>query len=295
MRRVIGPISVAACAIGLLSGITAFPVNAGTAPNRADKNLGIFLDKPSIHNLLWDDDWNGHNTIKKGDIHTFSKKVASSSWIDGASGYGVTSLSFRETVNASKICGTTRAPSSISTVDVITWATCMAGMPGTKVHVPIPRIPISNDLYVVYLPERTTIKDDLTIKAFTLGTTTYGPFTFVKNSSCDDYGAYHALSAYIGGLFPIAIIPAKCAKGNIDSLTEAASHEIIEAITDPIPLAGWIDNSYTNDPPDFKRFKAGEVADICSSAGAVPTAPVKKRGGYSLVPYWSNSKGKCTT
>ena len=62
----------------------------------------------------------------------------------------------------------------------------------------------------------------------------------------------------------------------------------------PLLLLGWIDNSLPNSSPDYKRFKAGEVADICSSAGAVPTS-AGKRGGYSVAPYWSNSAGACVS
>jgi len=282
-----------ALCLTLLVTLGVAVASGGTPPKRADKNLGFMLNKPRIHNLLWDDDWTAHNAIAKGQIHTFSRRLAESGWISGATGYGVKSLSFSETADGSPICGT-RAATTVTTAQVLLWATCMAGTPGTKVTIPTPRLPISNDIYVVYLPDRTTITDNLTINAFTLFGKTYGPYTIVKSSSCDDYGAYHALSAYIGGLFPIAIIPAACAKGDVDNLTYAASHEIIEAATNPLLLLGWIDNSLSNSSPDYKRFKAGEVADICSSAGAVPTA-AGKRGGYSVAPYWSNSSGACVS
>ena len=274
----------------LVAAVGVSTATGGTAPKRTDKNLGWVLSKPQIHNLLWDDNWTGHNSITKGQIHTFSKRLAAGSWAGPASQYGVKSLTLVETKESGGLCDK-RPSSTVSTAKVLLWVACMI-LPGTGVQIPTPRLPISNDLYVVYLPESTTISDNLSIDSFTVLGKTFGPFTFVKSTSCDDYGAYHALSLYLGGLYPIAIIPAKCAGGSIDKLTAAASHEIIEAATDPIPGAGWIDTSIPNSSPSFRRLKEGEVGDICSSAGAVPTATLT-RGGFAVVPYWSNSAGAC--
>ena len=78
----------------------------------------------------------------------------------------------------------------------------------------------------------------------------------------------------------------------IDGISVAASHELVEASTDPLLLAGWIDNSVTIG--GFMRLITGEAADICSGSGAVPTAPVR-RGGVLVAPYWSNTRGACVT
>ena len=285
-RRVL----IALLCASLVAAVGAAVAAGGTAPKRADKNLGWVLNKPQLHNLLWDDNWTGHNTITKGQIYTFSKKLAGGSWASAASQYGVKSFTLVETKESGGLCDK-RPGSKVTTAKVLLWVACMI-LPGTGVQLPTPRLPISNDLYVVYLPEGTTISDNLSIGSFTVLGKTFGPFTFVKSTACDDYGAYHALSLSLGGLYPIAIIPAKCAGGSIDKLTAAASHEIIEAATDPIPGAGWIDNSIPNGSPGFRRLKEGEVGDICSSAGAVPTATLS-RGGFAVVPYWSNSAGAC--
>lgn len=284
-------VAALAC-VAALCALGAAVATAGTPPKRGDKNLGWVLSKPAIHNLLWDSDWDAHNSISKGQIHTFSKRLAGSTWINGASGYGVKSLSLVETAGPGGACS--KSPgTTVSTAQVILWVECMI-LPLTGVQLPTPRLPISNDLYVVYLPESTTITDNLSIDAFTVLGKTFGPFTFVKSSSCTDYGAYHALSLYLGGLYPIAIIPAKCASGSVSSLTAAASHEILEAATDPIPGAGWIDTSISNASPNFNRLKQGELADICSSAGAVPTAG-RTMGSFTAVAYWSNSAGACVS
>ena len=67
--------------------------------------------------------------------------------------------------------------------------------------------------------------------------------------------------------FPVARrIPAAI----LDSYTFVASHELIEAATDPTPLSGY----------DF-GFGEGEVADLCDG----PTT----QDGYSLPTIWSNT------
>src|SRR6266700_3823142 len=60
----------------------------------------------------------------------------------------------------------------------------------------------------------------------------------------------------------------------IDALTETSSHELCEAITDPVPGSGWYDN--TN----------GEIGDICAWN-------FKKVAGYTVQLEWSNQKGRC--
>lgn len=278
-----------ALCVAVAAALGAAVATGGTPPKRADRNLGWVLNKPQLHNLLWDSDWDVHNTVSKAQIHTFSKKLAGGTWISHAAGYGIKSLALVETRTPGGACAK-RPGSTVSTVAVLGWVSCMI-LPGTGVKLPVPRLPVSNDLYVVYLPKGTRIIDNLTLPSVTVLGRTIGGQTIVNRSSCDDYGAYHAFSLYLGGLYPIAIVPADCAS-SLDDLTRAASHEIIEAATDPIPGAGWIDTSIPNAAPAYRRLSEGEVADICSSAGAVPASSVT-RGGFQVAAYWSNADGAC--
>jgi hypothetical protein len=59
-----------------------------------------------------------------------------------------------------------------------------------------------------------------------------------------------------------------------DALTGTISHELSEAITDPIPGNGWYDD------------KNGEIGDICAWT-------FKKVGSYTVQLEWSNAKGRC--
>jgi hypothetical protein len=59
-----------------------------------------------------------------------------------------------------------------------------------------------------------------------------------------------------------------------EALTVTSSHELAEAITDPVPGAGWYDDVN------------GEIGDIC----AWQTETI---AGYSVQKEWSNAQGQC--
>ena len=112
------------------------------------------------------------------------------------------------------------------TATVIAWLLCEVNNPFSGVPAPLPRAPISNDLYVVYLPRNTTITDGLTIPRFTVLGRTIGPLT-VTHTSCSDYGAYHAFGTALTGLFAFAIVPTRCA------VTSANGRPAIETSRSP--------------------------------------------------------------
>ena len=85
----------------------------------------------------------------------------------------------------------------------------------------------------------------------------------------------------------------------------AMAHEMVEAATDPMPLFHWIDES-TRTPGVIGFFssipgllKAGEVADVCSSANPATNSPfgdvpVTLNGvSMDVASYWSNHDNAC--
>ena len=94
--------------------------------------------------------------------------------------------------------------------------------------------------------------------------------------SCQSYCGYHNNA---GNVF-YALMPYPSCTGclaglsALDALTGTSSHELCEAITDPIPGSGWYDD--TN----------GEIGDICAWK-------FKKVAGYNVQLEWSNIAGKC--
>ncbi len=94
--------------------------------------------------------------------------------------------------------------------------------------------------------------------------------------SCQNYCGYHN---NVGKVY-YAVMPYPTCSGclggmpAIDALTETSSHELCEAITDPVPGSGWYDN--TN----------GEIGDICAWN-------FKQVAGYTVQLEWSNQQNKC--
>ena len=96
-------------------------------------------------------------------------------------------------------------------------------------------------------------------------------------SSCQAFCGYHNA---IGTRTFYAVMPypgcAGCLGGiaAFDALTSTSSHELCEAITDPIPGAGWYDDVN------------GEVGDICAWQ-------TRQLGSYTVQLEWSNKAGRC--
>jgi hypothetical protein len=115
-----------------------------------------------------------------------------------------------------------------------------------------------NSLYCVWLPSGVTVVS-------------------ANERSCQVFCGYHDRSP--GGLY-YAVLPypdcAGCLGGlpPLDALTSVASHELAEAITDPVPGQGWYDD--TN----------GEIGDICAWQN-------KKLGSYTVQLLWSNRVNGC--
>ena len=118
--------------------------------------------------------------------------------------------------------------------------------------------PTANTLYFVYLPPGVSISQG-------------------GSRSCQAFCGYHD---NVAGQIFYAAMPypgcTGCAGGlaPFDALTSTSSHELCEAITDPIPGQGWYDDHN------------GEIGDICAWK-------TKKVGAYTVQVEWSNKAKKC--
>ncbi len=96
------------------------------------------------------------------------------------------------------------------------------------------------------------------------------------SSSCKSYCGYHN---HVGAVY-YAVMPYPSCTGCLggmqpfDALTGTSSHELCEAITDPVPGSGWYDNAN------------GEIGDICAWN-------FKSVAGYNVQLEWSNAADKC--
>jgi hypothetical protein len=101
--------------------------------------------------------------------------------------------------------------------------------------------------------------------------------SFDAGTSCSNFCGYHS---DINGSIFYAVMPyPDCAgcTGSLsvtDALTSTSSHELCEAITDPVPGQGWYDD------------QNGEIGDICAWK-------IKKLGAYTVQLEWSNRAGQC--
>jgi hypothetical protein len=108
----------------------------------------------------------------------------------------------------------------------------------------------------------------------------FPPGTQIKQggaSSCKEFCGYH--DATSDNIFYAAMPSPGCTGclGGLpllDALTSTTSHELCEAITDPIPGQGWYDDAN------------GEIGDICAWK-------TKQVGQYTIQLEWSNSAGSC--
>lgn len=126
----------------------------------------------------------------------------------------------------------------------------------------------ANTLYAVFLPSGTTISQG-------------------GANSCQQFCGYHdaildangnAIAYYAALPYPDCAGCASAAAGTtlapFDALTAVTSHEVAEAITDPVPGSGWYDD--TN----------GEIGDICAWQLATQDT-------YTVQQEWSNAANSC--
>jgi hypothetical protein len=118
--------------------------------------------------------------------------------------------------------------------------------------------PTTNTLYIVFLPPGVTVVSG-------------------NERSCQVFCGYHDRSS--SGLY-YAVLPspdcAGCLGGlqAIAALTSVCSHELAEAVTDPVPGTGWYDDAN------------GEIGDICAWQN-------KQLGAYTVQLLWSNRANAC--
>jgi hypothetical protein len=273
-NRTAGSITVVAIS-ALLTALTGFPaVILGLT------FTGRVVEHPSYFNVFWADDWNSINQsdFNTGAINNFVTQLGASNYFNGAAQYGVGGASLAGSHVASA-CGS--PGSSESFLDILGWITCEVQLPGTGVP-----YPDDNSIYNIWLPQGTAVSE--------------------AGANCSGFGAYHfmsaALTVKIVIIVPVPVIqqyaftvlPTQCANSSFDSLTELASHEMIEAATDPNFGIGWIDLSTFNFSAPSQIAKSGEAADICEQgAGASPMPSVRMNNGMMVDPYWSNSANAC--
>lgn len=131
--------------------------------------------------------------------------------------------------------------------------------------------PDNNTMYMIHFPQG---------KALTSG----------GQSSCVDFCAYHFNYSYNGQQVYYGVHPdlatggcqSGCGGGTVfENQTSTASHELVEAITDPVPRTGWDDPDPAND----------EIGDICNQQHE--TIIGGDGNAYVVQREWSNAANAC--
>ncbi len=186
MRRVqsAGRLSVAVAAVAAMVLVAAPSAFAGTPPNLLDRNLGFVLSHPRIHNVYWDSNWNAHNPqFPTGTLNTFTSRLTTNGYFAGAAQYGVGTPTFADSTLANAACLSGRAPNTVNEATIAAWLLCEVTNPFSGVPAPSPRLPVSNDLYVVYLPTNTRISGVVSFPAFSVLGHTFGRSRSARRSA----------------------------------------------------------------------------------------------------------------
>ena len=216
---------------------------------------GPLLTAVQVFALYWGASWQQPpQSALMQQLDQFFDYVVTSPLIDQLSEYSVQGMAIGHGTHiGSSIVADPAPAASVTDVDVQQF---IQGQISSNPAIPQPT---ANSLYFVFLPTGVSVG---------LG----------GGASCVNFCGYH--SDINNGQVYYAVMPypdcSGCAGGLsvVDALTSTSSHELCEAITDPIPGQGFYDDAN------------GEIGDICAWR-------TKTVGGYTVQLEWSNSAGRC--
>jgi len=230
----------------------AVPAAAASPPQLTYRN-GPVLTAVEVFTIFWGPAWQTAQAALVTQVNGFFDFILASALIDQLAEYSVGHNVIGHGKRTGTITVTTPAlKTSVSDTAIQhmlqTEISSNAGVPS----------PSPQTLYFIYLPPGVKVVQG-------------------GSASCTGFCGYHN---DISGQIFYAVMPypgcAGCTGGLavLDALTSTSSHELCEAITDPIPGQGWYDD--TN----------GEIGDICAWK-------TKKIGAYTVQLEWSNKLNQC--
>ncbi len=224
-----------------------------TAPNLTYRG-GPLLSAVQVFTFFWGSAWQqGAQAALVQELNRYFDFVLTSSLLDQLSEYGVPGIAIDHGSRAGTKTLTDAPPGSTVTDGAVQQL--IQGELAADSSIPQPN---PNTLYFVFLPPGTSVA---------LG----------SGSSCVSFCGYH--SDINSNIF-YAVMPYPSCSGclggqsDIDALTSTSSHELCEAITDPVPGQGWYDDAN------------GEIGDICAWQ-------TKRLGSYAVQLEWSNRSQAC--
>lgn len=215
---------------------------------------GPLLTAVKVFTIFWGDAWQTAPTSDLvQEINDFFSFVLGSALMDLLAEYSVSG----QTIGHGSFAGTATITEPALSSSVTDADIQQALQQEISYDSAVPQ-PDGNTLYFVYLPPGTAVVQG-------------------GSRSCQAFCGYH--DTFGNGIY-YAVMPypncAGCLGGmaDLDALTSTSSHELCEAITDPVPGQGWYDDTH------------GEIGDICAWQ-------TKQLGNYTVQLEWSNQAGDC--
>ena len=221
------------------------------APTQLTYRGGPLLTAVEVFTVFWGVAWRSDETLVS-DVNAFFSDILASELIDQLGEYSVPAYAIGHGSFVGTLTVTSPAP---------TTATSDAAIQGfLQDQIASGAIPqaAANVLYFVYLPPGVAVSQG-------------------GGRSCQAFCGYHS---DVGERIFYAVMPYPGCSGcignmeTVDALTSTSSHELCEAITDPVPGSGWYDDVH------------GEIGDICAWR-------TKTVAGHVVQLEWSNAAGAC--
>jgi hypothetical protein len=223
------------------------------APPKLTYRNGPLLAAPEVFTLFWGTEWQSTKTALMTHVNEFFDFILKSPLIDELAEYSVPGYQIGHGRRTGTITITT--PALKHSVSDTAIQHMLQDEIASNAALPAPS---PNTLYFIYLPPG--------VKVIQGG-----------SSSCSGFCGYHN---DVSGQIFYAVMPYPSCTGclgalsELDALTSTSSHELCEAITDPIPGRGWYDDVN------------GEIGDICAWK-------TKVLGAYTVQLEWSNRANQC--
>jgi hypothetical protein len=215
---------------------------------------GPLIAAVEVFTIFWGPQWN--QTQQKaiaGEVNAFFDFILTSPLIDQLAEYNVPKYAIKHGKRTGTVTITTPALKS-SVTDTAIQTMLRQQIAKGK---PFPK-PTPNSLYFIFVQPGVRV-------------------VMGGSASCQAFCGYHSSA---GTTIFYAVMPYPGCNGctgglsAFDALTSTSSHELCEAITDPIPGQGWYDDAN------------GEIGDICAWE-------TKKVDRYTVQLEWSNQANRC--
>lgn len=229
------------------------PAKAAAAAPQLTYRNGPLLTNVEVFSLFWGSGWQkapGSGLISQ--INRFFTDIVTSPLIDQLAEYSVPG----RTIGHGKFTGTltVTSPAPPKTVQ----DSHIQSLVQQEIDSGAAPKPGPNRLYVVFVESGVVVEQG-------------------GSASCQSFCGYHDTfgSQIFYGVLPYPDCSG-CTGGQeiFTALTVTTSHELCEAITDPVPGQGWYDDAN------------GEIGDICAWR-------TKTVGNYTVQQEWSNKAGQC--